>query len=98
MSTATKNAPFSPLGVPEPEKLVRLDGKLLEKSSLKHLIPTTGWDHWVDEDIRIIDPGESFLQGAEPERQAQPGPLRVPEKSSRNLLITESTYGVQAVR
>jgi hypothetical protein len=37
---------------------------------------------WIDEDeedIRLIDFGETFTQGAEPERIAQPGVLRVPE-------------------
>jgi len=32
-----------------------------------------------NEDLRIIDFGESFHQGAEPERLSQPGPFRVPE-------------------
>ncbi|OXV09564.1 hypothetical protein Egran_02672, partial [Elaphomyces granulatus] len=40
------------------------------------------WDNWTDEDVenlRIIDLGESFLQGAEPTKLAQPGPLQAPE-------------------
>lgn len=36
---------------------------------------TAGWDNWVEEDeedLRIIEFGEAFLQGAEPKRLAQP--------------------------
>lgn len=43
---------------------------------------TVGWDNWTEEDeedLRIIDFGEAFLQGAEPKRLAQPGTLRKPE-------------------
>lgn len=42
----------------------------------------TGWDNWIeedDEDIRIFDLGEAFLEGAEPEKLAQPAHLRTPE-------------------
>lgn len=43
---------------------------------------TVGWDNWTEEDeedLRIIDFGEAFLQGAEPKKNAQPGTLRKPE-------------------
>ena len=46
------------------------------------------WIKWMDEDdedIRIIDFGESFFQGAEPAKLAQPAPLRAPE-----TIFTES--------
>ena len=82
LSTATKSALFKVLGAPEPKKLTHLDGTPLGESLPKHLIPSAQWSDWADEDnedLRILDFGESFLQGAEPERLAQPVPLRVPE-------------------
>lgn len=77
-----ENDLFEVLGTPEWEELVRLDGEPLAKGLPKHLVKAAEWDDWVDEDeedLRIIDLGESFLQGAEPETLAQPGPLRAPE-------------------
>ena len=38
-----------------------------------------GWPDEDDEDIRVIDLGEAFLQDAVPERLAQPGGLQAPE-------------------
>ncbi len=46
------------------------------------LVKAATWDTWIDEDdedLRIIDFGETFKQGCEPVKLAQPGPLRVPE-------------------
>lgn len=46
------------------------------------LVKAAEWIEWideVDEDIRLLDFGESFLQGQEPQKLAQPGSLRVPE-------------------
>lgn len=68
--------------MPESEVLARLDGKLLGKSLPKHIVKATEWNDWIDEDdedLRILDLGEGFLQGDEPSALAQPGPLRVPE-------------------
>jgi serine/threonine-protein kinase SRPK3 len=48
----------------------------------KELIKNAGWDEWIDEDdedIRLIDWGEAFVQGAEPSKLAQPGGLNAPE-------------------
>lgn len=73
---------FDVLGTPEIEELARLDGKPLEDSLPRQLVKTAGWDNWTDEDeedLRIIDFGEAFLQGAEPTRLAQPDTLRAPE-------------------
>ena len=70
------------------EELARLDGKLLDNGLPNQLVKVTGWDKWVDEDIedlRIIDLGESFLQGAEPKRLAQPVDLQAPE-----IIFTDS--------
>jgi serine/threonine-protein kinase SRPK3 len=82
LSTATKEDLFQALGDPECEELTRLDGKPLGKALPKYLVAAAKWDSWVDEedeDLRIIDLGEGFLQGQEPTTLAQPGPLRVPE-------------------
>ena len=73
---------FDILGAPESEELARLDGKPLDDGAPRQLIKTAGWDNWTDEDeedLRIIDFGEAFLQGAEPTRLAQPDTLRAPE-------------------
>lgn len=48
----------------------------------KHIVRRAEWDGWIDEDeedIRLIDWGESFRQGEEPERLAQPADCRAPE-------------------
>ena len=55
------------------------------------------WDNWTDEDeedIRVIDFGESFDQGAEPEKLAQPDTLRAPE----TILTTKFDYRVDLWR
>lgn len=73
---------FAVLGSPEVEELARLDGKPLDNSLPKQLVKSAEWETWVDEDeedIRILDFGEAFLQGNEPKVLAQPGQLRVPE-------------------
>ncbi|GAB1207905.1 hypothetical protein APSETT445_006641 [Aspergillus pseudonomiae] len=57
---------FEVLGMPESEELVRLDGKPLDKALPKHIVKATEWDEWIDEDdedLRILDFGEAFLQG-----------------------------------
>lgn len=73
---------FEVFGSPEIEALVRLDGATLENGLPRQLVKAAEWVDWIDEDdedIRLLDFGESFLQGEEPEKLAQPGTLRVPE-------------------
>ncbi|GAQ39208.1 hypothetical protein AtubIFM54640_006584 [Aspergillus tubingensis] len=82
ISHASKEELFAVLGSPEVEELARLDGKPLENSLPKQLVKSAEWESWVDEDeedIRILDFGEAFIQGNEPKVLAQPGQLRVPE-------------------
>ncbi|KAJ5935369.1 hypothetical protein N7466_004916 [Penicillium verhagenii] len=70
------------IGSPEIEELARIDGKPLEKGQPTQLVKAAEWVDWIDEDeeeIRLIDFGEAFLQGDEPERLHQPGILQVPE-------------------
>lgn len=73
---------LSVIGTPIVEDLIRLDGKPLDLSLPKHLVKAAPWDDWLDEDeedIRIIDFGESFPKNTRVESLAQPGQLRVPE-------------------
>jgi serine/threonine protein kinase len=82
LSSATKEDLFEVLGTPISAEVARLDGKPLGETLPKHLVMTAEWDTWTDEDVeclRIIDLGESFLQGMEPTKLAQPGPLQAPE-------------------
>ncbi|OJJ72713.1 hypothetical protein ASPBRDRAFT_65046 [Aspergillus brasiliensis CBS 101740] len=72
-SHATKDELFEVLGSPEVEDLVRLDGQPLSQGLPKQIIDED------EEDLRILDFGEAFLQGNEPRVLAQPGQLRVPE-------------------
>lgn len=70
------------LGTPEVQTLARLAGTSLEGGLPKQLVKAAEWIEWIDEDdedIRLLDFGESFLQGEEPKKLAQPGTLRAPE-------------------
>lgn len=52
------------------------------------LVKAAEWDEWIDEDdeeIRLLDFGESFFQGEEPKKLAQPSSLRVPETIFTNF-------------
>lgn len=75
LSQLTEEGLFEVLGIPESEELTRRDGKPLGKGVPGQLVKAAGWDNWVDEDdedIRVFDLGESFREGAEPEKLAQP--------------------------
>ena len=78
----TEEQLFEFLGFLEIEVLARLDGTPLENGLPKQLVKAAEWVQWIDEDdedIRLLDFGESFLQGEEPKKLAQPGTLRAPE-------------------
>lgn len=82
LSQAPKEELLDILGRPEPEELSRLDGQPLDVSLPKQLVETASWVDWADEDeedLRIINFGEAFLQGAEARNLAQPPSLRGPE-------------------
>jgi hypothetical protein len=54
----------------------------LEDGLPAQLIKAADWTEWIDEDeedIRLLDFGESFYKEQEPAKLAQPGSLRVPE-------------------
>lgn len=82
LSNATEEQLFEVLGSPEIEPLARIDGKPLEVGLPTQLVKAAEWVDWIDEDdedLRVLDFGESFFQGKEPKKLAQPGSLRVPE-------------------
>ena len=46
------------------------------------MVNVAAWENWTEEyeeDLRVIDFGEAFIHGKQPERLAQPDALRVPE-------------------
>lgn len=74
---------FKVIGAPKTQKLARLDGEALAPSMPSQLVEKVRWAHWIDEDdedIRVIDFGEAFARGAEPDQLAEPPGLQVPEK------------------
>ncbi|OQE28558.1 hypothetical protein PENSTE_c003G08400 [Penicillium steckii] len=78
----TKEELLVTLGSPKYEPLTRIDGAPLENGLPSQLVKAADWTEWIDEDeedIRLFDFGESFFHGHEPDKLAQPGPLRVPE-------------------
>ena len=82
LSQATKEDLFSVLGQPEVDNLIRLDGQPINNNLPKQIVNVATWGDWTEgyeEDLRVIDFGEAFMHGEEPERLAQPGALRVPE-------------------
>lgn len=82
LSNVAEEDLFEVLGLPETEELVRLHGKPLDKGLPKHMVKAAEWDEWVDEDeedLRVLDLGEAFLQGHEPKTLSQPGQLQAPE-------------------
>jgi hypothetical protein len=82
LSNAAEEDLFEVIGLPETEELVRLDGKPLDKGLPKHMVKAAEWDEWVDEDeedLRVLDLGEGFLQEHQPKTLSQPGQLQAPE-------------------
>ncbi|KAJ5971413.1 uncharacterized protein N7479_001331 [Penicillium vulpinum] len=70
------------LGLLEIESLAYIDGSPLDNGLPTQLVKAAEWIDFIDEDeedIRLIDMGESFLPGEEPEKSAQPSILRIPE-------------------
>jgi hypothetical protein len=68
-------------------------------SGLLKLVKATGRDNWIDEDdedIRISDSGEALLNGAEPEKLAQPSHLKAPETISWRAVTVDMIYWVRA--
>lgn len=79
LSQVNEDFLFEILGRPEPEELVRLDGKPLSENLSRHLIEAASWLNWADEDdedLRVFDLGQAFVGAAETENFPQPLPLR----------------------
>lgn len=73
---------FDILSSPKVEPPARNDSTPLDNGLRTQLVKAGEWVDWIDEDqegIRLLDFGESFLKGEEPEKLAQPSNLRVPE-------------------
>ncbi|KAK3296451.1 kinase-like domain-containing protein [Chaetomium fimeti] len=70
------------IGAPKTEKLVRRDGEPLAPGLPEQLVQEARWDDWSDEDeedIRLIDLGESFPHATPPAKLAEPWGLQSPE-------------------
>lgn len=70
------------IGEPVVETLIREDGQPVEPRFPKHIVRRAEWYKWLDEeqeDIRLIDWGESFGRGEEPSQVALPIDCKAPE-------------------
>lgn len=70
------------IGQPETAELLCMDGSPLSPAFPKELVRAAQWDCWTDEDeedIRLIDMGESFRLESNLSCLAQPSELRAPE-------------------
>ncbi|KAH8808513.1 kinase-like domain-containing protein [Xylogone sp. PMI_703] len=88
LSDWTQKRLFKITGKPKASKLIRLDKKPIDKGLPAHLVKAMKWHLWIyddEEDLKLIDFGESFLRGTEVEELAQPTDLVVPES-----IFTES--------
>jgi hypothetical protein len=81
--TLSKKEIFKYIGYPKLEPVVRLDGKPLPAGIPKELVRkfecTALWGDEDEEDIRLLDWGQAFVQGQEPAKLAQPRGLWPPE-------------------
>jgi hypothetical protein len=82
LSKVTKEKLFEVLGAPRTENVARVDEQPLADGIPPYLVKSATWCGWVneyDEDFRLLDFGESFVHGKEPEIITQPGGLMPPE-------------------
>lgn len=82
LRTLSEEALFDIIGYPEATSLARVDGSPLDRALPNQLVRSICWTDWTDEDdeeIRLIDWGESFKLGTPPSRLSQPGDLQAPE-------------------
>lgn len=88
---------FEVIGAPSIENVERVDGQPLADGIPSYLVKSATWGGWVneyDEDFRLLDFGESFVRGREPEIITQPGGLMPPE----TVLTEEFDYRVDLWR
>ncbi|KAK3393510.1 kinase-like domain-containing protein [Podospora didyma] len=77
-----KNDILKIVGKPQVEEIERVDGKPLGRGLPVQIVRKAGWGDWVEEDendIRLLDFGESFSETEQPAILNQPINLRVPE-------------------
>ncbi|KFY81229.1 hypothetical protein V500_11609 [Pseudogymnoascus sp. VKM F-4518 (FW-2643)] len=82
LSKVTKERLFEVIGAPSIENVERIDEQPLADGIPSYLVKSATWCGWVneyDEDFRLLDFGESFVHGREPEIITQPGGLMPPE-------------------
>lgn len=82
IASLSKDALFNIIGEPETAQLFTADGSLPGPRLPKQLVRRMNWENWTDEseeDIRLVDLGESFRLEAAPSTLAQPSALRAPE-------------------
>lgn len=82
LSKVTKSKLFEVIGAPSVQNVTRIDGNPLADGIPRYLVRSATWAGWVneyDEDFRLLDFGESFIHGKEPEIITQPGGLMPPE-------------------
>ncbi|KFY22231.1 hypothetical protein V493_06748 [Pseudogymnoascus sp. VKM F-4281 (FW-2241)] len=97
LSKASKSKLFEVLGAPSVENVARIDGQPLADGIPSYLLRSATWEGWVsecDEDFRLLDFGESFIHGREPDIITQPGGLMPPE----TVLTEEFDYRVDLWR
>lgn len=97
LAKVPKEKLFEVIGAPSIENVERVDGQPLADGIPSYLVKSATWGGWVneyDEDFRLLDFGESFVQGREPEIITQPGGLMPPE----TVLTEEFDYRVDLWR
>ncbi|KAM3533582.1 hypothetical protein MY4038_003145 [Beauveria bassiana] len=97
LASLSEQALLDVISLPEPAELLNADGSAPVPHLPRQLVGTARWDDWTDEceeDICLVDFGESFRLEAVPDALAQTIDLRVPE----NLFGTEFNYKVDLWR
>lgn len=82
LADLSKEELFAIIGEPKTAALSYTDMSPLGPELPKQLVGKAPWDSWTDEDeedIRLIDLGESFHFESVPDQLAQPSELRAPE-------------------
>lgn len=82
LSHLSEDALLDIIGHPKSAAVIRIDGRPVDESVPKQLVGGTEWDSWIEEDeedIKLIDWGESFQHRKEPAHLGQPVDLKAPE-------------------
>lgn len=97
LSQMSKSELLEILGQPRIEAPKETDLATLPPNLPSEIVGAAEWLNWVEEneeDLRLLDLGESFFHGEGPEKLAQPGGLRVPE----TILMTSFDHRVDLWR